>query len=54
MVDLLQRVGMVECHSTTTPLDTWAKLSATDGPLVADATQYQSPVGASGSHANSS
>jgi len=41
-VDLLQRAGMAECHSTTTHVDTQAKLSATDGAPVADATQYRS------------
>ena len=37
-VDLLQRAGMTECHSTATPVDTRAKLSATDGAPVEDAT----------------
>jgi hypothetical protein len=41
-VDLLQRAGMAECHSTATHVDTQAKLSATDDTLVADATQYRS------------
>ena len=31
-LDLLQRAGMAECHSTSTPVDTRAKLSATEGP----------------------
>ncbi len=31
VVDLLQRTGMAECHSTSTPVDTRAKLSAIDG-----------------------
>jgi hypothetical protein len=44
--DLLQRAGMAECHSTATPVDTHAKLSATDGAPVADATQYRSLAGA--------
>ena len=35
-VDLLQRAGMPECYSTSTPVDTHAKLSATDGAPVAD------------------
>ncbi|WVZ76192.1 hypothetical protein U9M48_024183 [Paspalum notatum var. saurae] len=30
-MDLLQRAGMAECHSTATPVDTWTKLSATNG-----------------------
>ena len=45
-VDLLQRVGMAECHSTSTPVDTRAKLSATDGASVADPSQYRSLTGA--------
>ena len=44
--DLLQRAGMAECHSTATPIGTHAKLSATDGTPVADATQYRSLAGA--------
>jgi hypothetical protein len=44
--DLLQRGGMAECHPTATPVDTQAKLFATDGTPVADATQYRSLVGA--------
>jgi hypothetical protein len=44
--DLLQRGGMAECHSTATPVDTHAKLSAADGAPVADATQYRSLAGA--------
>jgi hypothetical protein len=44
---MLQRAGVAECHSSTaTPVDTHAKLSATDGALVADATQYRSLAGA--------
>jgi hypothetical protein len=38
--DLLQRAGMAECHSTTTPADTRAKLSASDNAPVADASLY--------------
>jgi hypothetical protein len=45
-VDLLQRAGMVECHSTSTPVDTCAKLSVTDGASAADPSQYQSLAGA--------
>jgi hypothetical protein len=44
--NLLQRAGMAECHSTATPVDTHAKLSAVDGAPVADATQYRSLAGA--------
>jgi hypothetical protein len=45
-VDLLQRAGMAECHPTSTPVDTRAKLSTTDGTPVADATEYRSLAGA--------
>nr|XP_015639159.1 uncharacterized protein LOC107281082 [Oryza sativa Japonica Group] len=45
-VDLLQRAGMAECHSTSTPVDTHAKLSATDGLPVADPSAYRSIAGA--------
>ena len=37
---------MAECHSTATPVDTHAKLSAADGAPVADVTQYRSLAGA--------
>ena len=37
-VDLLQRADMAECHSTGTPVDTRAKLSATDGDPIEDAS----------------
>jgi hypothetical protein len=46
VVDLLQRAGMAECHSMATPVDTHAKLSATDDAPVSDATQYHSLAGA--------
>jgi hypothetical protein len=47
-VDLLQRAGMAECHSTVTPVNTHAKLSASVGALISavDASHYQSIVGA--------
>jgi hypothetical protein len=47
-VDLLQRAGMAECHSTVTPVDTQDKLSATAGdPLSSsDSSDYRSLVGA--------
>jgi hypothetical protein len=38
----LQRAGMVECHSTMTPVDTRAKLSASDDAPIADASLYRS------------
>jgi len=37
---------MAECHSTATLVNTHAKLYATDGALVSDATQYRSLAGA--------
>jgi hypothetical protein len=37
---------MAECHATTTPVDTRAKLSATAGALVGDPSDYRSIVGA--------
>jgi hypothetical protein len=45
-VDLLQRAGMAESHPTATPVDTRAKLSATDGAPVTDPSQYRSLAGA--------
>jgi hypothetical protein len=45
-VDLLQRAGMSECHPTATPVDARAKLSATEGALVADPSEYRSLAGA--------
>ncbi|KAK1670754.1 hypothetical protein QYE76_058913 [Lolium multiflorum] len=44
--DVLQRAGMVECHPSTTPVDTQAKLSASDGDLLPDGTEYRSLAGA--------
>ncbi|XP_062224997.1 uncharacterized mitochondrial protein AtMg00810-like [Phragmites australis] len=44
--DLLRRAGMAECHSTLTPVDTHAKLSAIDGHPVADRSEYRSIAGA--------
>uniref|UniRef100_A0A0A9B536 Reverse transcriptase Ty1/copia-type domain-containing protein n=1 Tax=Arundo donax TaxID=35708 RepID=A0A0A9B536_ARUDO len=45
-IELLQRAGMAECHSTSTPVDTHAKISATDGAPVADPSTYRSIAGA--------
>jgi hypothetical protein len=44
-VDILERVGMVECKPCATPVDTQGKLSAT-GPPVTDPTGYRSLAGA--------
>jgi hypothetical protein len=43
--DILQRAGMSECHSSATPVDTHAKLSASDGDLLPDGTEYRSLAG---------
>ncbi|KAK1660667.1 hypothetical protein QYE76_048826 [Lolium multiflorum] len=45
-MDLLQRAGMSDCHPLATPVDTQAKLSSSDGDLLADATEYRSLAGA--------
>ncbi|XP_025828745.1 uncharacterized protein LOC112903741 [Panicum hallii] len=41
-IDILQRTGMAECHSTAMPEDSKSKLSATYGPPVADPSEYMS------------
>jgi hypothetical protein len=43
---LIYRVGLAGCHSSSTPIDTQAKLSDTDGKLVFYATEYRSLAGA--------
>ncbi|CAH9071119.1 unnamed protein product [Cuscuta europaea] len=43
---ILHRAGMASCNSTSTPVDTRAKLSADDGPPVPDPTLYRSLAGA--------
>jgi hypothetical protein len=43
---ILDNTGMTACKSTTTPVDTSPKLSASIGPPVADPTEYQSLGGA--------
>ena len=45
-LDLLQRYGMSDCHSTTISVDCKSKLSASDGPPVADPSKYRSIAGA--------
>lgn len=45
-LDLLQQSGMAECHSTSTPVNTRSKLSASDGARVADPSEYRSLTGA--------
>jgi hypothetical protein len=38
--DLLQQAGMAECHSTSTPVDTRANLSTSDGAPVNNPSEY--------------
>ena len=45
MLDILECAGMQDCKPCSTPVDTCAKLSS-DGPPVADSTQYRSLAGA--------
>jgi hypothetical protein len=45
-IDLLKRAGMTECHATTTPVDTYAKLSTTSGAPVSNPSYYRIIVGA--------
>jgi hypothetical protein len=45
-LDLLKHACMAECHATTTPVDTRAKLSASDGPSISDPSDYQSILSA--------
>lgn len=42
---ILDRVGMTDCKPCTIPVDTSAKLSATDGAPVADPTDFRSLAG---------
>ena len=46
MMDILARAGMADCKSCSTPVDTNRKMSADDGPPVADPTDYRSLAGA--------
>ena len=41
-LDILERAGMTDCKTCSTPVDTQAKLSADLGDLVADPTTYRS------------
>jgi hypothetical protein len=43
-LDILERAGMIDCKPCSTPADTQAKLSATQGDPVADPTAYKSLV----------
>ncbi|XP_051229214.1 uncharacterized mitochondrial protein AtMg00810-like [Lolium perenne] len=44
--ELLERAGMLNCNPVPTPVDTKAKLSASDGSLASDAPFYRSIIGA--------
>jgi histone deacetylase 1/2 len=44
--ELLERARMLNCHPVATPVDTKAKLSATNGSPAPDASLYRSIVGA--------
>ncbi|XP_051222169.1 uncharacterized mitochondrial protein AtMg00810-like [Lolium perenne] len=44
--ELLERAGMLNCNPALTPVDTKAKLSASDGSLASDALFYRSIIGA--------
>ncbi|WVZ93596.1 hypothetical protein U9M48_039564 [Paspalum notatum var. saurae] len=46
MLDILDRAGMSECKPCLTPVDTNPKLSAVEGNLVQDATDFRSLAGA--------
>jgi hypothetical protein len=45
-LEILHRAGMSECHYTTTPVDTKAKLSSSDGASLPDTSAYRSLAGA--------
>jgi hypothetical protein len=45
-LELLQCAGMVECNPYATPIDVRCKLSATEGSLLVDPTEYRSYAGA--------
>ena len=51
-LDLLQRAGISECHSTSTPVDSKSKLSASDGPPVDNPTEYCGCLAISHSHSS--
>ena len=44
--ELLERADMLNCKPAATPVDTKAKLSATDGSPASDAAFYRSIIGA--------
>ena len=44
-IDILKRAGMMDCKPCSTPVDTHAKVSTTDGAPVTDPTHYCSLTG---------
>ena len=44
--DILDRAGMLDCKPASTPVDTKAKLSSSEGQPIADSSFYCSIVGA--------
>jgi hypothetical protein len=44
--ELLDRAGMLTCHTVATPVNTMAKLSATDGSPTPDGSFYWAIAGA--------
>lgn len=46
ILDILERAGMMDCKPCSTPIDTNAKVSASDGAPVSDATHYRGLAGA--------
>ena len=45
-LDILERAGMTDCKPCSTPVDTQAKLSESEGNPVTDPTAYRSLAGA--------
>jgi hypothetical protein len=46
MLDILKCAVMADCKLCTTPVDLQAKLAGDSGPLVENASQFQSIAGA--------
>lgn len=42
ILDVLDRVGMTDCHPCSTPINTSSKLPASSGPPIANPTEYHS------------
>jgi hypothetical protein len=45
-LDILERAGMIDCKSCTTPVDTSAKISSDEGAPVSDLAAFRSFAGA--------